>query len=283
MGSCGEDFLNLTPHSNANEEDFFRTQSEIETAMVGAYNSLYTVYGSLGVMYYFGALSSDDAYTDDRGTGAFEEFEIAQTKANNTEILNAWNSFYAAIARINKIIESTESLTFERKDSYIAEMKFLRALYYFNMTQIWGGVPLLTKNISISEAYSTGRASIDQMYEQIISDLKDATQHLSAKGSERSVGVPTKGAAYALLGKVYLTKGNKSEAAATLMNIYNNSYQLATDYADLWDLKKKNGVESIFEIQYMGGASNAPSTIGHCIHRQIILGLSRYKEADIIR
>ena len=257
--SCGNDFLNLTPHSNANEEDFFRTQSEIETAMVAAYGTLHSVYGATGVMYYFGALSSDDAYTDDRGTGAFEEFENSSVRANNTEVLNAWNTFYAAITRINKIIGSTEILDFSEKESYIAEMKFLRALYYFNMTQIWGGVPLVTRIISIDEAYSMGRASVDDMYEQIIEDLQYGILHLRTKGNERAKGVATQGAAYALLGKVYLTKGDKTNAANTLLNIYGGIYSLTTDYADLWGPNKKNGMESIFEIQYLGGASNAPS------------------------
>ena len=257
--SCGNDFLNLTPYSNANEEDFYRDQAEIETAMVAAYASLHTIYGSLNVMYFFGALSSDDAYTDDRGTGAFEQFETLSVKANNTEVHNAWNQFYSAIRRMNKIIQSAEGLSFDKKEAYIAEMKFLRALYYFNMTQIWGGVPLVTRVISISDAYAMGRASEAEMYAQIIDDLQYAIQNLPAKGSERAKGVPAKGAAYALLGKVYLTKGDKTNAASTLQNIY-GAYSLTPDYADLWDMNKKNGPESIFEIQFLGGASNAPST-----------------------
>lgn len=257
--SCGNDFLNLTPYANANEEDFYRTQDEIETAMVSAYSTLHTIYGATGVMYYFGALSSDDAYTDDIGTGAFEEFEVAQPKVNNAEVYNAWKAFYVGISRINKVIASAEALDFDAKESRIAEMKFLRALYYFNMTQIWGGVPLVTRVISITDAYAMGRASEAEMYAQIIEDLQYAIQNLPAKGSERAVGVATKGAAYALLGKVYLTKGDKTNAASTLQNIYNGAYSLVGDYADLWDMNKKNGSESIFEVQYKGGTSNAPS------------------------
>ena len=259
MGSCGQDFLNLTPHSNANAEDFYRDKSEIETAMVAAYISLHNVYGSLGIMYFFGALSSDDAYTDDHGTGSYDQFEIAQHRPNNSEVLSAWNQFYSAITRMNKVIERAEDLSFAEKESYIAEMKFLRALYYFNMAQMWGGVPLVIAYISISDAYTTGRASMEEMYAQIIEDLQYGIQYLPDIGKERAKGVPTKGSAYALLGKVYLTKGDKANAAGALQNIY-GKYSLTPSYADLWDLTKKNGVESIFEIQYLGGASNAPST-----------------------
>lgn len=259
-GSCGNDFLNLTPESSANEEDFYRTKEEVETAMVAVYSSLHDIYGSLGPMYYFGALGSDDAYTDDLGTGSYQQFETMQLKVNNTDVLSAWNMFYEAIARINKIIARSEPLSFDEKESYLAEMKFIRALYYFNMSQIWGGVPLVVRNISISESYGIGRATMEDMYTQIISDLTDGTQHLKTVGNERHKGVPTQGAAYALLGKVYLTKGDKNSAATALLNIYKKEYKLVDAYADLWDLTKKNGKESIFEIQYMGGSSNAPST-----------------------
>jgi hypothetical protein len=257
--SCGNDFLDLTPHTSANEADFYRDKSEIETAMVAAYNSLHTIYGSLNVMYFFGALSSDDANTIDQGNGSYEQFEIVQCRANNTEVAAAWNQFYSALTRINKVITSAEALSFDGKESHIAEMKFLRGLYYFNMLQIWGGVPLVTTPISISDAYATGRASSEQMYTQIIEDLQYGTQYLPEIGRARAAGTPTKGSAYALLGKVYLTKGDKGNAATTLQNIY-GKYSLTPSYADLWDMTKKNGVESIFEVQYLGGSANLPST-----------------------
>lgn len=259
VSSCGNDFLNLTPHSNANEDDFYRTKSEIETAMTAAYSTLHDIYHPIKAMYFFGALSSDDAYTDDQGTGAYKQFEFVDVKANNPEVLNQWNLFYSAINKINKVILNAEIQTFNDKETYIAEMKFLRSLYYFYMVQIWGGVPLITKPISIVESYAIRRASEEDIYTLIITDLEYGIQHLQKKGNERAVGVPTKGSAYALLGKVYLTKGDKNKAAEILLNIY-NSYSLTPNYADLWDINKKNGSESIFEIQYLGGASNAPST-----------------------
>jgi len=259
MGACGEDFLDLTPQSNANADDFYRNDSEIQTAIVASYSSLYDVYGAVNVMYFFGALCSDDAYTDDQGLGDYVEFQYVNITPSNNEVLAAWRLFYQAITRINKIVESLENMDLSNKTVYEAEMKFLRALYYFNMTQIWGGVPLVTTSMSLDEAYKKGRASVDEMYTQIIEDLNYGIQELPHKGSERATGVVTKGAAYALLGKVYLTKGDKTNATSSLMNIYNNEYSLTPNYSDLWDMDKKNGVESIFEIQYLGGAENSPS------------------------
>ena len=260
LSSCGNDFLDLTPHSNANEEDFYRTEEEIQTAMVAAYSTLHTIYGSLNVMYFFGALTSDDAYTTDEGAGNYKPFENSQVQANNGEVHAAWNQFYEAITRMNKILEKLDKSDIAGKEVYQAEMKFLRALYYFNMVQIWGGVPLVTKTMSISEAYQMGRASVESIYGMIMQDLEFCIHHLPVKGQVRAVGVPSKGAAYALLGKVYLTKGDKEKAAQTLLNIYNKEYELADTYEDLWDMDKKNGKESIFEIQYLGGVENPYST-----------------------
>ena len=256
--SCGNDFLNLTPYTNANEEDFYRDKAEIETAMIAAYSTLHTTYSGLNVIYYFGALSSDDAYTVDQGDGAYQQFEVSQVRANNTAVTAAWNHFYASLTRMNKVIATAEGLDFAGKEGHIAEMKFLRALYYFNMVQIWGGVPLVTNPISIDEAYAMGRASVEDVYTQIIEDLQYGTLNLPDIGKPRAAGTPTKGSAYGLLGKVYPTKGDKANAATTLQNIY-GKYALTPSYADLWDMNKKNGVESLFEIQYLGGTANAPS------------------------
>ncbi|MBL7968297.1 MAG: RagB/SusD family nutrient uptake outer membrane protein [Prolixibacteraceae bacterium] len=253
---CGEDFLERSPISNMNEQDFYKTEKDLTTAMWSAYNSLYKLYGPESLPSFFGELMSDNAYSDNTaGTVQdYEAFENHTMNQNNLLVLGYWNNYYTALFIVNNIIANSEAAEFATKDALIAEARFLRALYYFDMVRAWGDVPLVTTPVGISEAYSKGRTPAAEVYAQIVDDLNFAVSKLPVKASQRFVGAASQEAANALLGKVYLTMGNKTKAAETLMKVY-GKFSLVP-YADLWDKTKKNGAESIFEIQYKGGLSN---------------------------
>ncbi len=260
--SCGNDFIDLVPISAASDDGFYKTKADIDVAMPAAYNTLYNIYGAIGPVYFYGSLASDEVYTDDRGSNPadYTGIQACNVQTINGEVYAAWNNFYQCMFRVNNLIQKINQISFDGAAAYEGEMRFLRALYYYNMSQIWGGVPLVTKPVTVAEAYAMGRASLDDVYKQIIEDLEFCIKNLPSKSGQRAVGVATKGAAYALLGKVYLAKGDKANAALTLTNIYNKEYSLTPSYADLWDYNKKNGSESIFEIQYLGGTGNPYSS-----------------------
>jgi hypothetical protein len=253
---CGEDFLDRSPISNPNEADFYQTKEDIETALWSAYNSLYTLYGPESLPSFFGELMSDNAYSDNAAGRIqdYEGFENHTMTDDNELVLGYWNNYYKALYTINNIIVSTEKIDFNTKNALIGEAKFLRALYYFDMVRAWGDIPLLTVPLSIGEAYAQGRTPASQVYTQIVDDLNFASTNLPAKTSQRFAGAANKEAANALLGKVYLTLGDKAKATESLMKVY-GKFSLVP-YADLWDKGKKNGAESIFEIQYLGGKAN---------------------------
>lgn len=253
---CGEDFLERSPISNMNEQDFYKTEKDLTTAMWSAYNSLYKLYGPESLPSFFGELMSDNAYSDNTaGTVQdYEAFENHTMNQNNLLVLGYWNNYYTALFIVNNIIANSQAAEFANKDALIAEALFLRALFYFDMVRAWGDVPLVTTPVGISEAYSKGRTPVAEVYAQIIDDLNFAVSKLPVKANQRFVGAASQEAANVLLGKVYLTMGNKTKAAETLMKVY-GKFSLVP-YADLWDKTKKNGAESIFEIQYKGGLSN---------------------------
>lgn len=253
---CGEEFLDRTPISNPNEGDFYQSKKDIETALWAAYNSLYTLYGPESLPSFFGELMSDNAFSDNAAGRIqdYEGFENHTMSDDNELVLGYWNSYYTALYTINNIISSTEKLDIDNRDALIGEAKFLRALYYFDMVRAWGDVPLVTSPITIPEAYSQGRTSATEVYKLIVEDLAFSAAKLPAKANQRFVGAATSDAANALLGKVYLTMGDKAKASETLLKVY-GKFSLVP-YANLWDKTKKNGAESIFEIQYKGGKSN---------------------------
>lgn len=256
LSGCGKDFLERSPISNMNEDDFYKSEKDLTTAMWSAYNSLYKLYGPESMPSFFGELMSDNAYSDNTaGTVQdYESFENHTMNPNNGLVLGYWNNYYSSLYIVNNIIAKSEGVDFASKDALIAEARFLRALCYFDMVRAWGDVPLVTKPLLITEAYAQGRTPAADVYAQIIDDLTFAVVNLPAKASQRFVGATSQEAANALLGKVYLTMGNKSKAAETLLKVYGKFSLVA--YADLWNKTKKNGAESIFEIQYKGGKSN---------------------------
>ncbi|RYE45465.1 MAG: RagB/SusD family nutrient uptake outer membrane protein, partial [Sphingobacteriales bacterium] len=129
-------------------------------------------------------------------------------------------------------------------------------LYYFNMVQMWGDIPLVTKPLSAAESYQVLRSPAATVYNQIVEDLIYAKDHLPLPAAVAATpGKATKYAAETLLGKVYLTLGKKAEASQALLDVY-GKYTLVPNYANLWGANVKNTSESIFEIQYKGGAGN---------------------------
>lgn len=257
---CGKEFLERAPISNMNETDYYKTQKDMTTAMWSVYNSLYTLYGPESLPSFFGELMSDNVYNDNTA-GAVQDYESFENHAmnqNNTLVFAFWNSYYTALYSANNIIAKSEAADFASKDALIAEARFLRALCYFDMVRAWGDVPLVTTPVTISEAYAKGRTPSSEIYDQIIKDLDFAVASLPLKINQRFAGAANQEAANALLGKVYLTMGNKTKAAETLMKIY-GKFSLVP-YADLWNKTKKNGAESIFEIQYKGGKANPYSS-----------------------
>src|SRR5690606_34387584 len=95
----------------------------------------------------------------------------------HTAVNGLWSNGYVMIYRANLLLEKIEEVDIDRKNEYIAEAKFLRALGYFNLVRVFGAVPLITQPVSPDEAYRTGRADVDRIYnELIIPDLQEAAQ-----------------------------------------------------------------------------------------------------------
>jgi hypothetical protein len=186
----------------------------------------------------------------------FRDYSLAPA---NTMVYQFWQDFYKSLYNINIILSKIETADIDAayKAQTQGEMLFLRSLYYYNMVQIWGDVPLVTKPLTAAESYDVLRSPVSEIHAQIIKDLADAKTKLPATAA--IAGRTTKSAAQMLLGKVYLLAGDKANAAKELKEIYDSKkFELLPSYAALWDVKNKNTKESIFEIQYLGGTATNP-------------------------
>ena len=256
LNSSCADFLNQEPISNSSVTGFYKTQADIEQGVAGAYNSLqsYKQYGANFI--YFMEVRSDNTYTESITTsgGIYGDFDLFRTVPTNSILDLTWAGCYEGIQRCNLVLGNIDNVVMSEdlKNQYKGEMLFIRALTYFNLVRIWGDVPLVTKEVQDPfDAFEFTRTPTSEIYQQIVTDLNEASELLSEKVIVSKIGSATAGAANALLGKVYLTLKDYPKAEVALKKVIDSKvYKLLDNYADVFDVTNKNSAESIFEIQY---------------------------------
>jgi starch-binding outer membrane protein, SusD/RagB family len=258
MNSCGNNFLDLVPFTSENSGNFYNTEVQLNQAITGVY-SYFRNYTSNA--YILEEEISDNTKIDNAtGNGVLSQWaaqEAFQLLGSDWVVVrDSWRLIYKAISETNFVLSKLPNadVPADVKSRMEGELRFIRAYYYFVAVRYWGGVPLVTEPITIQGAFSRGRASVDEVYAQIIDDLNKAAGLLPTGYTGLDVGRATKGAALTLLGSVYLTKGDWDNAITTLREVVAlGVYQLEPNYADLWNPSKKNGKESVFEVQFMQG------------------------------
>lgn len=260
IGSCKESFLDLAPISNVNTINFYKTKADFDLAVNAAYATLYIFYAPESAISYTEQLGDDGTMYNVAGIQAdrwaFKDYAL---RPSNTEVYRFWQETYKALYSVNIVLDKIREADLDTayKTAVTAEMMFLRGLYYFDMVQLWGDLPIVTKPLSVEESYATLRSPVADVYKQIVADLQYASAHLPSAAEVSAPGKASKGASQTLLGKVYLTLGDKAAAGKVLMEVYNSAqYALLPHYGSLWNVNNKNTKESIFEIQYKGGAGN---------------------------
>ncbi|MBC7651614.1 MAG: RagB/SusD family nutrient uptake outer membrane protein, partial [Deinococcales bacterium] len=190
-------------------------------------------------------------------------------------ILNImWAQCYFGILRANLVLErvpNVPQISTGIKNRSLGEGRFLRALYYYHLVRLFGDVPLYTNVITAEESATITRSPRQKVYEQIIADLKLAETLLPNTYTSADKGRASAGAAKGLLASVYLTLGDKVNAAAKSKEVIDNrsvfGYDLWADYADNFKLENENGKESLFEVQYRsGGGTFSIYGAGSCIN-----------------
>ena len=263
FSSCS-DFLEQNPQTDLSENDFYKTADDILSAVNGAYSSLQEgdIYGN---WYVFGEIPSDNTRNQLSGSVTTQnEFDQFYIDTQNSMIASFWKAAYKVINRTNTVLGRIDGIEInaELANRYKLECKFIRALMYFNLVRVYGDVPLVLKEISISESYDILREPKENVYNQIIADLKEA-QGLPVSYSTAEDGRATQGAAKALLADVYMTLHKYAEAETILAEIINSGrYGLLENtpgslnidgYKNVFSPVNHNSKEGIFEIQFLKG------------------------------
>lgn len=282
MSSCSKSFLEQSNPNSVNVDNNFQTESDINLGVNGVYQALRSS-NCIGE----GASTwtddrSDDVNTTDNQSNNGEPFQFTSFSLvpSNTYLQNHWTGLYTPITRANLVLSKIDNISFANettREQYKGEVKFIRALMYFNLVQEFGGVPLITERLTGLDKISqkTYRESKENVYAQIVADLKDAlASSLPEAQPAASKGRVSLQAINSLLGQVYLKMATEFSAdrSANLENA--RTYLLAAyemrQFANLSDIpfqevfdvtKKSTNAEIIFQIAYKQGDPNYSSRI----------------------
>jgi len=256
---CKKSFVDITPQGIIPVTSYYNTEIDIRNALTGAYSSLRPIYNE---QYGFGELPSDNTQTYGESEVLYGEQDKLTWRNTSTNLQNAWGRFYATIAFANIVLGhvDTPPMTQAARNSYVGQAKFLRALMYFNLVRMFGGVPLvLTEITSEQQAYTYNRATTAAVYAQIEKDLTEAAAVLPATYTGNDIGRATSIAANGLLGKVYMFQNKYPQAEAILATVAATAGTLIP-YGQVFGLGNDNNRDIIFSVQYLGGGFGEGNT-----------------------
>ena len=246
--ACSDDFIDVAAE-DANSDDFFNTEADYQSALIAAYDPLQSTY--INVM--LGEIASDNTLAGGESPvdvpGIQEIDDMIHTPINQ-QLRDIWGWMYGGVNRANYIMEFQDKIDFPGKNEVLAQTRFLRAYYYFELVKWFGDVPLAVDvRLQFGDQFDIPRTPKAEVYAQIEADLIFAADNLPYVQGQQ--GRITKGAAEALLGKVYLFQDKFSEAATVLQSVINNGpYDLLADYSTMFENDNENNIESVFEVQY---------------------------------
>ncbi|HYH55468.1 MAG TPA: RagB/SusD family nutrient uptake outer membrane protein, partial [Anseongella sp.] len=224
MYSC-QDYLERFPLDSPADENFLSNEAELETAVTSCYNILWFKPIDNGSFALTLECASDIGW--DRNGGDLQSLGMGNATPDNGYTGGFWNTFYRGIGRCNYILAKAgplaETVPEEKYNRLLAEVRFLRAYYYFYLNELFGGVPLLTEPVPLEEA-QIPRASKSDLTDFILSELDAAFPALPGQTDNANKGRVTQGAVLALKSRVALYNERwdvAAQAAGELMETGN--------------------------------------------------------------
>jgi tetratricopeptide (TPR) repeat protein len=246
--SCDE-FVDYEAYETYNivADDYFKSSNDYEAALVGVYDvTQWTLYNwMIGEIASDNSLCGGESATDVPG---LQKIDDMIHDAENDQLRSIWQYMYEGINRANYMVENSDKMDFPRKNELYGEVHFLRAFFYFELTKIFGDVPLFTTSrLTAGDSATLSRSPQSEVYALIEADLQAA---ISALPLEKSTnGRATSLTAHALLGKVYLYQDKFDEAASILEPLI-GLYSLPADPQSTFLKGGENGPEAVYEIQH---------------------------------
>jgi starch-binding outer membrane protein, SusD/RagB family len=253
--SCDNSDLNKINPNGVTFDTYFTNDAEL----IAGVNSAYSLLQGFGLgareWFFLHDLRGDEMAS---GGGQLEtprnQLLIGVNDPGNSVARDVFTGWFRVIHRANVVIESsnksTASFSSNIKSRVAAEAKFLRALAYFELGTLWGGVPVYTEYVKSVDG-SKPRATQQDVYKQVIEDLKAAESALPETYSASEAGRATKAATQVLMARTYLQQGDYANAKTELEKVVNSGrYKLVDNYLDLTNEEGEFNAESIFEFVF---------------------------------
>ncbi|MBL4745009.1 MAG: RagB/SusD family nutrient uptake outer membrane protein [Flavobacteriaceae bacterium] len=255
VSSCN-DFLDTELEGTYTPDTFYKTEEHALKAINATYQ-IASFNSSKNNSWVFGDVASDDTV---KGGGGGDQSDIGyindfNVNPDNGAIETFWKHYYEGISRANKVIYYVAKIDMdpELRNRIIGEAKFLRAYYYYHLTNVFGSVPLKITPAFTAEELNVPLATVTDIYAQIELDLSEAKEVLPVSYKTPEKGRVTNAAALGLLSKVYLFQEKWQLALEATEEIEGQGYKLMDLYTQNFDVFNKNNKEAIFEIQHLTG------------------------------
>lgn len=267
FSSACESNLDLRPKMQISAEEAFSNRENVYAALLGCYDGLQLQHYYGRNLVIVGDIASDNTVAD--GT-KLEYYAMDRNSllANNILVEGIWADIYLAINRANYMLYKLEEVTFlsnsEKKD-YQGQLRFLRALHYYNLVRLYGGVPMkLLPTLADLREYFLPRSSVHEVYIRIIADLEFARLNIRNTDPQKASVL----AATALLASVELTTGNAATARQYADIVLQAIPVLEPSYKDLFSAGSEPGTEILFYCPFSASDKNRlaeynyPKTLG---------------------
>jgi len=249
VNGCSDDYLDNTKVYAEDSESFFNSEADYYNALVAAYDPLQSTFINvlMGEIASNNTLCGGESATDVQG---YQQVDDMIHTPVNTQLQNLWSFMFGGVNRAAYIIEFEDKTDFAGKEVIIGEARFLRAYYNFELVKWFGAIPIKPEGrFVVGDEQTIPRSPVADVYALIEQDLEYAVANLSYNAPQ--IGRVTKGAAEALLGKVYLYQDKFTESATILESVITNgSYSLESDYNKIFESQGENGTGAVFEVQY---------------------------------
>ncbi len=276
--SCSDEFVEENAPYQVNSDSFFLSETDYNNALIGAYDLLQATY----VNVILGEIASDNTHAGGESATdvvGWQQVDRMQHTPVNDNLDDVWDFNFAGVYRASYIIENeANDVEFDSKAQIIAEARFLRAYFNFELVKWFGPIPIKPDGrFELGDELSLPRSPVEEVYTLIEDDLLKAIPDLAVQAPE--VGRAPKAAAQALLGKVYLYQDKFAESAQQLQAVIDSGqYHLygtqdGENFLDLFEFFVENGPESVFEVQY-SGAQGAGFGCLQCSEGNVAVGFS---------
>lgn len=261
LAAC-EDTLTLEPVNEVPSDRAIVDAATARAALAGAYDATQDddeISYYAGDLVVFGDLPGSDVVHT--GTfGSYLEADLNQLRPDNGSVEGIWAEVYEAVNRANIVImkvPTVEDPAFDdaERDDIVGQAYFLRALHFHNLAKFWGGIPLrLEPTTDPGEAATIQRASVDETYTQILSDLDQAEALLDADADDPYRA--TLGGVAALRSRVLLYRGDWAGTIAAANETEGYGYTLPASFSELFTEEGSQTSEDVFRLRYTTTEAN---------------------------